>query len=210
MTALKSDSAQGRRPDSDQHAPEVAGAPPIPAEAQGELLVLKCGAMFLCARPAGDVNADAASGEGLYRDDTRFLSELRVTFGGAKPVLLSRSVEDGHRAVVNATNPSLHDARDVEIPQETVHLRRTLVVADRLYCHLELQNYSSRPIAIPLSVTLGADFADVFEVRGVRRRPAPGTPAGVRSRRSGVTFVHEGADRCTRRTVVDVEPVAED
>ncbi|MEA2214712.1 MAG: hypothetical protein QOK19_273 [Solirubrobacteraceae bacterium] len=201
--------ASGSPAGSDEHVRAAAGAPPIPAEARAELLVLKCGGMFLCARPDGELHPHGASGEGLYRDDTRFVSELRLSLGGVAPVLLSRSVEDGHRAVVDATNPSFLDARGLEIAQETLHVRRTLVVADRLYCHVELHNYSPRRVAVPLAVTFGADYADVFEVRGVRRRPQPTGPVSVRSRRSGVTFAYQGADGCTSRTLIDAEPAPE-
>jgi hypothetical protein len=34
---------------------ELEGAPDVPAEARGELLALKSGAVFVCARPDGDV-----------------------------------------------------------------------------------------------------------------------------------------------------------
>ena len=45
---------------------EVRGAPPIPAEAREELLVLKDGELFLCARIDGDVAPARVSGEGFY------------------------------------------------------------------------------------------------------------------------------------------------
>jgi glycogen debranching enzyme len=63
--------------------------------------------MFVCARPDGDILASRASGEGLYARDTRHLSELRLTIGGLSPVLLSSTMQSGHYAVINATNPTL-------------------------------------------------------------------------------------------------------
>ncbi|MEA2207763.1 MAG: hypothetical protein QOF54_240 [Solirubrobacteraceae bacterium] len=191
-------------------ADALIGAPPIPAEARADLLVLKSGAMFLCARPNGDVRSDAISGEGLYRDDTRHLSELRLTFGAAQPVLLSHSVEAGHRAVVNATNPALVDARGAEVPQETLNLRRTLVVADGLYYLIELHNYCAHELAVPLSLTIAADFADVFEIRGVRQRPEVTEAIALRTQRAGITFAYPGIDGLTRRTLVEVEPMAQE
>ena len=79
-------------------------APYVPAEAREELLVLKDGDLFLCARPDGDIHPARVTGEGLYANDTRYLSELRVQLGGRPPVLLSYAAETGSRAVVNATN----------------------------------------------------------------------------------------------------------
>jgi N-terminal domain of (some) glycogen debranching enzymes len=72
---------------------ELEAAPEVPAEAREELLALKSGAAFVCARPDGDIRASRASGEGLYVQDTRHLSELRVTVGGRSPVLLSSVME---------------------------------------------------------------------------------------------------------------------
>ena len=184
----------------------LLGGPPIPAEARAELLVLKDSGVFVCARPDGDMRAHNVSGEGLYREDTRHLSELRLTFGDAEPVLLSHSVEAGHRAVVNATNPALLDARGVKVAQETLNLRRTLMVADGLYLLIELHNYCPHTLTVPLALAVSADFADVFEIRGVRKRLAPTEPVVARLQQSGVGFTYRGADELTRRTFVEVEP----
>ncbi|MCW3056151.1 MAG: amylo-alpha,6-glucosidase, partial [Solirubrobacterales bacterium] len=54
---------------------ELHGAPPIPAEAREELLVLKDGELYLCARTDGDVAPAQVSGEGFYMHDMRHLSE---------------------------------------------------------------------------------------------------------------------------------------
>ena len=80
------------RPDGDgalSPLPELEGAPDVLAEAREELLALKSGAMFVCARRDGDIRPARASGEGLYIEDTRHLSELRLTVGGLPPVPLS-------------------------------------------------------------------------------------------------------------------------
>ncbi|MBX5470249.1 MAG: amylo-alpha-1,6-glucosidase [Thermoleophilaceae bacterium] len=186
---------------------ELMGAPPIPAEARAELLVLKSGGTFLCARPDGDIRARAASGEGLYAHDTRHLSELRLALADAQPVLLSHSVDSGHRAVVNATNPDMRDAGGVSVPQETLNIRRTLLVADRLYCSLELRSYCPGPVTVPLSLSLAADFADVFEVRGVRRRAARGRAMVPNVEAPGaVVFGYEGEDGLFRDTLVELDP----
>ena len=52
---------------------EPEGAPSVPAEAREDLLALKSGAVFVCARRDGDIRPGRASGEGLYADDTRHL-----------------------------------------------------------------------------------------------------------------------------------------
>ena len=144
---------------------DLEGAPLVPAEAREDLLALKAGATFVCARPDGDIRAARASGEGYYARDTRHLSELRLTVGGLAPVLLSSSMQSGHHAVINATNSTLR-LGEVEVPQETLNVRRTVLIADRLYYRVRVRSFCPEIVATTVELTLGADFADVFEVRG--------------------------------------------
>lgn len=132
---------------------ELMGGPPIPAEARAELLVIKSGGSFLCARPDGDIRAPAAGGEGLYWRDTRVLSELALSFGAVEPVLQPHSVESGYCAVVHATNPALITGADRSVPQETLNLRRTLLIDDgRLYVSVELRSFHALPVTIPIEL----------------------------------------------------------
>jgi glycogen debranching enzyme len=184
---------------------ELIGAPPIPAEARAELLVIKAGGAFLCARPDGDVRAPAAGGEGLYWRDTRILSELRLSLAEQEPVLLSHSIESGYRAVVNATNPELVTAGGV-IPQETLNLRRTLLIDDRLYVLVELRSFCRQPVTVPVDLWLAADFADVFEVRGVRHRATRGRDMVPKLDRAEAHFAYEGQDGFFQQTLVEFDP----
>ncbi len=183
---------------------DLEGAPLVPAEAREELLALKSDAMFVCARPDGDILASRASGEGLYARDTRHLSELRLTIGGLSPVLLSSTMQSGHHAVINATNPTLRSAH-VEVPQETLNVRRTVLIADRLYYQVRVRSFHPEAVATSMELVLGADFADVFEVRGVERRTsgrllAPAHEHGL------VRFAYMAGDGEQRETLVQLSP----
>jgi glycogen debranching enzyme len=167
-------------PDQGERAPAVRdrapdrqrdteGAPSVPAQARGELLALKSGGQFVCTRPDGSIRPALASGEGFYAADTRHLSELRLTIGGMAPVLLSSAMESGHHALINATNPALPDGAS-PVPQDTLNLRQTILVADCLYYGVVVRSFHARAVATEVTVSLAADFADVFEVRGVARR----------------------------------------
>jgi glycogen debranching enzyme len=187
---------------------ELMGAPPIPAEARAELLVIKAGEVFLCARPDGDIRTPATGGEGLYHNDTRVLSELCLSVGGAQPVLLAHSVDSGYRAVVEATNPELRGSAAESVPQETLSLRRTFVVGDRLHVEIEVRNFNARTVSVALELALAADFADVFEVRGVRQRLARGRLMVPKASGSTVAFAYEGQDGLFRETQIALEPAA--
>ena len=195
------------RTDSEGPPPlrDLESAPDVPAEAREELLALKSGAVFVCARPDGDVRPARASGEGLYAQDTRHLSELRLTVGGARPLLLSSVMESGHHAVINATNPGLRADGDVMAPQETLNVRRTVLIADRLFYRVRVRSFRPEAVATTVEVSLAADFADVFEVRGVERRTngrlLPPTRDGDRLR-----FSYVAGDGQRRETLVELEP----
>ncbi|WP_187368716.1 amylo-alpha-1,6-glucosidase [Baekduia soli] len=178
-------------------------APDVPAEAREDLLVLKCDDLFLCARRDGDVLTGRVSGEGLYTQDTRFLSRLRVRLSGAAPVMLSSTVTSGYGAVIDATNPVLDG-----VPQETVNIRRRLIVSDRLHCEVAITSYRPCPIALDLVVELGADFADVFEVRAAARRDARGRVLATKLDSTRVVFAYVGEDGGHRETRVHLEPAA--
>jgi glycogen debranching enzyme len=200
--------AAGRDPEPALTVPDsrdLESAPSVPAEAREELLALKSGAVFVCARRDGDIRPARASGEGLYAEDTRHLSELRLSVGGLRPVLLSSVMESGHHAVINATNSVLRAGDGTPVPQETLNVRRILVVADRLHYHVRVRNFHSSRVATTVELSLGADFADVFEVRGVDRRTsgrvlAPTHDAGR------VRFAYLAADGERRETVVELGP----
>ena len=121
-------------------------------------------------------------------------------------MLLAHSVETGYRGVVNATNPALTDVDGIEVAQDTLNLRRTLVLAERCYCSLLLHNYNPHRVKVPLVLMLAADFADVFELRGVRTRHARGSAMVPKAQDGRVVFGYEGQDGLFRETVVELEP----
>jgi len=180
-------------------------APSVPAEAQEDLLALKSGAVFLCARPDGEICPGRACGEGLYAEDTRHLSELRLTLGGLAPVLLSSAMESGHHAVINATNPALLIDHELAVPQETLNIRRTALIADRLYYRVAVRSFRPHPVATTVELSLAADFADVFEVRGVGRRTG-GQVLAPSHDEGRLCFAYLAADGERRETLVELSP----
>ena len=183
---------------------DVEGAPAVPSEAREDLLALKAGEQFVCTRQDGSIRPARASGEGFYAQDTRHLSELRLVVGGLYPVLLSSVMESGHHAVINATNPVLPGVGP-SIPQDTLNVRRTVLVSDRLYYRIRVRSFHPEPVVTVVEVSLAADFADVFEVRGVGRRTggqlAPPTRDGDRLR-----FGYVAVDGQRRETHIDLSP----
>ena len=164
--------------------------------------------LFLCARPDGDIAPAQVSGEGFYAYDTRYLSEIGLEVGGARPVALSYAAVDD-RAVVDSTNATSCRRGSLEpIPQLSLSMTRELMIASgRLYYLVRLRNFLREPVTTTASLALAADFADMFEVRGGVRRSArghalapkrPRTRAGARVRRRG-----RGLPRVDHRALSD-------
>jgi glycogen debranching enzyme len=183
---------------------DTEGAPAVPVEAREDVLALKSGAQFVCTRPDGSMRPAGASGEGFYSQDTRHLSELRLTVGGLEPVLLSSVMESGYHAVVDATNPALDDGR-AHIPQNTLSAHQTVLIADRLYFQVVLRSFHPQPVATVVEISLAADFADVFEVRGGGRRTGGRVSAPTRGRDS-LRFGYVAVDGQHRETLVQLSP----
>lgn len=184
---------------------EFERAPDVPAQAREDLVALKSGGLFVCTRIDGDIRPARASGQGFYAHDTRHLSELRLTCGGANPVLLSSAIESGHHAVIHATNPSLPLRGGETVAQETLDIHRTLLIGDRLFSRVTVRSYCRAPVTTLLGLSLAADFADVFEVRGVDRRTS-GTMLAPKAEDGGLRFGYVAADGLRRETLVELTP----
>jgi glycogen debranching enzyme len=178
------------RPDTDARAPDSEPRGPIASFA------LKHDYTFLVADALGDIRSGA---EGLFRDDTRVLSKLRLTIGGAAPSLLGADVdEDNVFFRANLTNRPLPPLGDYVAPEGVIHLERARLLWDeRLYEQLTLTNYGERPVPVALSLAFDADFADIFEGRG-HPRAARGKCLPVEVGRDCVRFRYEGLDGVTR------------
>ena len=164
-------------------------------------LAVKEDDLFLYSNELGQVPGAENSALGLYYRDTRHLSRLELTIAGRQPVLLSASADRGYAATVELTNLEARTADGHTLPQASVHVRRTRFVSDRLYELLRVRNYHLREVDIVVDLHFDADFADLFEVRGTRRRRR-GTRLAPKVEPGSLTLAYLGLDEVVRETVV--------
>ncbi|HZP89461.1 MAG TPA: glycogen debranching N-terminal domain-containing protein, partial [Actinomycetota bacterium] len=165
-------------------------------------LAVKEGDTFLYTDLEGNLDHGGDYGLGLYSRDTRFLSHFRMTISGRDPVLLSSSSERGYMSYVDLTNPDLYEGERLTVPQQTLNIRRIRAINGRMFERVRVKNYNAVPVALDLEFALGADFADIFEVRGLtRERHAPADPPKVEGKR--IEFAATGADGARRVTLVE-------
>jgi glycogen debranching enzyme len=184
----------------------LRGAPGVLAEARQDLLIIKEGAIFLCSRPNGDIHAGLISGEGLYFEDTRFLSEFRLTLGRKPLVLLSSSDDLAYAMVVDATNPNLTEGKVRTVPQQTLSIQRFRMILNRLHERISVRNYGRERMATELQMSFRADYADTLEVRGVTRRKARGQELAPKFTSDGLRFAYVGEDQVFRETLIGLHP----
>ena len=139
--------------------------------ADDRIQILKAGDEFMVLDRHGDIYNLDHSSQGLYRGDTRHLSEFILRFGSARPLLLSsRVTKDNTALVVDMTNPTLASSSGAALKQDTLHLERTKVLLEgSSYEQIQVTNFGDVPARFDLVVDFAADFADIFEVRGQKR-----------------------------------------
>ncbi|HEY0722710.1 MAG TPA: glycogen debranching N-terminal domain-containing protein, partial [Pyrinomonadaceae bacterium] len=169
--------------------------------------VLKDGETFAVFDLHGDIQPAGPCQEGLYHEGTRFLSHLLFKLGHTRPFLLNSNVQkDNLRFVANLTNPDIYQADKVILPRGTLHSARTkLLWQAACYETIRIGTYSLEPIDVQFSVEFSADFADLFEVRGMSRENKGALHDAVLEP-AHLCFSYTGLDGVTRRTQIDCSP----
>jgi len=180
------------------------------AHAEVPARVLKQGDTFMLFDRLGDVNAHMRGEQGLYRDDTRFLSFLELRVGPERPLLLSSEIaRNNDICTVDLTNGDQIVEGHVALPKSSLHVRRyRFLWQGTCYERFEITNYGLVPSDSSLTLRFGADFADIFEVRGTQRSQRGQSDARVLS---ATSVLHEylGLDGERRRLRVQCDPLPE-
>jgi len=134
--------------------------------------VLADGRSFAVFESAGDIIDSPLEALGFFNSDTRHLSRFEMLIAGAAPYFLNSYLSDD-RAQFRATltNADLGERRSPSfLPRNSIRVNRGWVLnGGALYHHVTLRNYTGAAVEIEIDFFYGVDFADVFEVRGLRR-----------------------------------------
>ncbi len=156
----------------------------------------------------GDMLAAPGSNDGLYYRDTRHLSQLSLLVGGARPLLLSSSLShDSLMLTANLANPRIRDISGEQVDQGLIYIRRSVfLVGGACFNRLAFRNYGMRPYEVMVHLGFEADFADLFEVRGMHRLKR-GTQQVDMVAPDAVRVVYAGLDHHARQTLLRFDPV---
>jgi glycogen debranching enzyme len=169
--------------------------------------VLKHGDTFAVFDHCGDVKSGGLDEEGLYHQGTRHLSQLLFQLDGDRPFFLSSNLkrENGHLSVALTNHDKVEDGR-VAVPLGTLQLSLTKLLWNATcYQRVRLKNYGQEPLTAEVRLIFAADFADIFEVRGMSRR-ARGRDLSPVVEADSVVLGYVGLDGVERRTRLAFDP----
>jgi glycogen debranching enzyme len=117
------------------------------------------GTTFAISDAAGDMPEGVVAG--LFHRDTRHLSRWELSIAGRKPVVLTSAPVDYYSASFTLTNPEIPG-----LAAQSLSIQRFRLVGSGMRESITVENNLSTPISFELRLACGADFADLFEVKG--------------------------------------------
>jgi glycogen debranching enzyme len=158
------------------------------------------GSTFVVSDRRGDFDASPTETHGLFLEDTRFLSRWILTVGGIRPKTLS--IDDQAYFRVQFFEAVTTGTIYVDSHLSVVRRRSVTIGFEE---DIEIHNHAKQPVDLEVKLEVGADFADLFEVKdklakvGQLYRKVDGGALTLGYRRE--TFVRE--------TVITADPPGE-
>lgn len=169
--------------------------------------VLKYGAMFAIFDRLGDVRHEGMGEQGVFFYGTRYISEMHVRLWNEHPLLLSSTIEpDNFLFSADLTNLDVSRGEHVVIHRGTLHvLRSTFLWRGVVYEEFRFANYGLERVSLPLRMHFSADYADIFQVRGMTREET-GRMIAPESGPDFLVLGCDGLDGIQRRTRIQTRP----
>ncbi len=152
----------------------------------------------------GDIQPVGMGQQGLFHEETRYLSRLELQIGKRRPLLLSSSTrEDNVLLSVDVTNPDMELASGETLQRGILHVHRDKFILDATcFERITVHNFGLKPVDVELSFLFAADYADIFEVRG-QKREHRGKYLPQEVDQTTLLLGYEGLDHVQRRTLIE-------
>src|SRR3954468_20691214 len=168
-------------------------------------LTLVDGKTFLSTTVSGDINPAGAPDVGFFHDDTRFLSQLELRVGGQRTVVLSSSTEKTFTSQIELTTGNIILRDSLDLPENTIHIRREqLLDGDVMFERIAFENFNLNQVEVKVEIEFGADFVDVFQVRGMAREET-GQYYQPLIKENSIGFHYQGRDNVMRQTLIEMD-----
>jgi glycogen debranching enzyme len=197
--------APSRQPHHDEHEQEQIHAEADTSPRAHE--TLKHDDAFAVVDTHGDLGAFGNHVDGFFFNDTRYLSRLELLIARHPPLLLGSTIDNNDiQLCCDLTNTDVYTDGALWLHKDVVHVFRTTYVRDAtLRQRLVFTNHSNVDLMLPVSIIFDSDFADIFEVRGMRREKRGSVKRTLESR-SSVKLSYSGLDKTVRQTTVHIDP----
>ena len=170
---------------------------------------MKHGESFGVFDRAGAIRPVGMGEMGLFHEGTRFLSAFELFLENQRPMLLSSTVRNDNALIVDLTNPDFTNGppqTSEPFVRDTVHVFSTSFLwGGAWYARLRFHNYGLRALDLNIALRFAADYADIFEIRGIRRERRGHRLDSVVGRGT-VVLGYEGLDGKVRRTRLVFSP----
>jgi glycogen debranching enzyme len=114
---------------------------------------------FIVSDMAGNIKPDTS--EGLFFDDTRFLSDFTLKINGNEPEPLAAKAISNYAGSIYAAN-----AVTADFTTRTLSLiRDRFIDQGGFHENMKVSNYDQLPRDINIEIAFDTDFADIFEVK---------------------------------------------
>src|SRR6201991_2861416 len=127
---------------------------------------------FIVLDSHSDIGASAGGPDGLFNADTRYLARLELVLDDVQPLLLGSNLRDDNSALtVDLTNPDIYRDGRLVLQKDMLHIVRSIFLwRGSAYQRIGIQNHNGHPASFDVTLLFDNDFADLFEVRGEKRR----------------------------------------
>ena len=167
------------------------------------------GAIFCICDERGDIDSPVA---GLFAEDTRFLSCLRLTLNGERPLVLSSNKVEYFSAAFYMRNPLAGG-----LEQDQLSIARLRFVGEGMQDHLTIENQTLNPVSFDLALEFGSDFADIFAVKEhdfalgdpLRAKALPPVRRPRHDADKGQLLLEDDGDASLARTQIILSPLGD-
>src|SRR5579885_245735 len=184
----------------DLSAPALASDEGVSSSGLAQFISIKSDDAFLVCDAHGDILGGA---DGLFVSDTRILSLFRFLVGDRRPSQLSSGLSnDSVVFSFPGANLQLPPVGGHATPRGVIHIeRKRLLYENHMFERVRCNNYGLDEVMLPLAFEYEADFRDMFEVRGLRRKER-GKLEPPRLTGRHVVFGYEGLDGVKRTSAL--------
>ncbi len=135
---------------------------PIEIKVGPPTITVSQGRTFMVTTQSGEIQAN--TDQGVYAQDTRFVSFYRLYINRSPLVVVNSSQLSFYASRFHLTNPRI-ETEGGTIAEQTLRLTINRVVSEGIHEDIEIANYTGKKVAFLLELGTRTDFADLFEVK---------------------------------------------